>query len=87
MNAGRRWLKAPDLTASEARYLYRTLVDIILRIAESEGSQVLTFRTYSKELRHVYNKYVYNKLVRRYVTTGNLKAHIERACYVIRTEN
>ena len=73
---------APDLTASEALYLYRTLVDIILRIAETEGIQVLTFQAYSEELRRVYNK-----LVRRYAATGNLKAHIEGACYVIRTEN
>lgn len=71
---------APDLTASEALYLYRTLVDIILRIAETEGIQVLTFQAYSEELRRVYNK-----LVRRYA--GSLKAHIEGACYVIRTEN
>lgn len=80
MNAGRRWLKAPDLTASNALYLYRTLIDIILRIAESEGIQVLAFRAYSEGLRRMYNK-----PVRRYA--GSLKAHIEGACHVIRTEN
>lgn len=73
---------APDLTAAEALYLYRTLVDIILRIAETENIQILTFQAYSEELRRVYDR-----LVRKYATIKNLETHIEGACYVIRTEN
>ncbi|CAK7036095.1 TPA: hypothetical protein LSH94_003650 [Morganella morganii] len=75
-------LGAPDLTASEALYLYSTLVDIILRIAETEDIRILTFQAYSEELRRVYDK-----LVRRYAAARNLDAHIEGACYVIRTDN
>ncbi|MEM8313816.1 hypothetical protein Q4R83_18830, partial [Morganella morganii] len=73
---------APDLTASEALYLYSTLVDIILRIAETEDIRILTFQAYSEELRRVYDK-----LIRRYAAARNLDAHIEGACYVIRTDN
>lgn len=73
---------APDLTAAEALYLYRTLVDIILRIAETENIQILTFQAYNEELRRVYDR-----LVRKYATIKNLKTHIEGACYVIRTGN
>ncbi|MEM8294216.1 hypothetical protein Q4S00_18895, partial [Morganella morganii] len=73
---------APDLTASEALYLYSTLVDIILRIAETEDIRILTFQAYSEELRRIYDK-----LVRRYAAARNLDTHIEGACYVIRTDN
>lgn len=73
---------APDLTASEALYLYSTLVDIILRIAETENIRILTFQAYSEELRRIYDK-----LVRRYAAARNLDTHIEGACYVIRTDN
>lgn len=75
-------LGAPDLTAVEARYLYTTLVDIILKIAETESIQILTFQAYSEDLRKVYNR-----LVSRYSKSKNLAVHIEGACYVIRTEN
>jgi len=73
---------APDLTAVEARYLYTTLIDIILRIAETEAIQILTFQAYSEDLRKVYDR-----LVSRYSKSKNLAVHIEGACYVIRTEN
>lgn len=73
---------APNLTASEVLYLYSTLVDIILKIAETEAIQILTFQAYSEELRRVYDR-----LVRKYAATKNLVTHIEGACYVIRTDN
>ncbi|AJJ27727.1 TPA: hypothetical protein ACY3XX_003106 [Yersinia enterocolitica] len=73
---------APNLTASEALYLYSILVDIILRIAETESINILTFQAYSEELRRVYDR-----LVRKYAATKNLETHIEGACYVIRTDN
>lgn len=73
---------APDLTAVEARYLYTTLVDIILKIAETESIQILTFQAYNEDLRKVYNR-----RVSRYSKSKNLAVHIEGACYVIRTEN
>ncbi|TKY82893.1 hypothetical protein R0L47_04270 [Pectobacterium polonicum] len=73
---------APDLTAVEARYLYTTLVDIILKIAETESIQILTFQAYSESLRKIYTR-----LVLRYSKSKNLASHIEGACYVIRTEN
>ncbi|XBS71311.1 hypothetical protein ABK905_10420 [Acerihabitans sp. KWT182] len=73
---------APNLTASEALYLYATLVDIILKIAETEAIQILTFQAYSEELRRVYDR-----LVRKYAAIKNLVTHIEGPCYVIRTNN
>ncbi|HHZ7864607.1 TPA: hypothetical protein ACWL8Y_004739 [Klebsiella pneumoniae] len=73
---------APNLNASEMQYLYRTLIDIILRISETERIQVLTFEAYSAELNRVYNR-----LVRKYAQDKNLIVHIEGACYVIRTSN
>ncbi|PQH15951.1 hypothetical protein C5T93_29510, partial [Raoultella ornithinolytica] len=59
-----------------------TLIDIILRISETERIQVLTFEAYSAELNRVYNR-----LVRKYAQDKNLIVHIEGACYVIRTSN
>lgn len=72
---------APVLTHLERSYLYSTLVDIILRIAETEAIQVLTFQAYTPQLNNVYDR-----LVRRYATSKNLRVHVEGACYVIRTE-
>ncbi|MFK8697646.1 hypothetical protein [Proteus mirabilis] len=49
--------KPPDsinLTSSETRYLYITLIDIILLIAQTEKIDILTFQAYSEELRRVY---------------------------------
>lgn len=74
--------EAVALTAVETRYFYTTLIDIILKIAETENIQLLTFQAYSKEL-----KRVYDKLVRRCTKTKNLTTHIEGACYVIRMED
>ncbi|TSJ57682.1 hypothetical protein [Atlantibacter subterraneus] len=71
---------APDLNASEVLYLYRTLIDIILQIAEIAQIQVLTFQAYSEELRRIYDR-----LVKRYVLTRNLHIMTEGAYYVIRT--
>ncbi|MCW2487954.1 hypothetical protein J5069_18805 [Candidatus Symbiopectobacterium sp. NZEC127] len=73
---------APKLTISETRYLYSTLVDIILRIAETEAIHFLTFQAYSEALRRVYDR-----LVKQYAAIKNLEVHIEGACYVIRTDN
>lgn len=72
---------APVLTHLERSYLYSTLVDIILRIAETETIQVLTFQAYTPQLKNIYDR-----LVRRYATSRNLRVHVEGACYVIRTE-
>lgn len=72
---------APVLSHLEQGYLYSTLVDIILRIAETASIQILTFQTYTPQL----NK-IYARLVREHATSKNLKVHIEGACYVIRTE-
>lgn len=72
---------APVLTPLERRYLYSTLVDIILRIAETEAIQILTFQAYTPQL----NK-IYARLVREHSASRNLKVYIEGACYVIRTE-
>ncbi|ELY3854413.1 hypothetical protein AB6H27_18295 [Providencia huaxiensis] len=77
--------RPPDaiaLTSVETRYFYRTLIDIILKIAETENIQVLTFQAYSEEL-----KRVYDRLVRRYSKDKNLTTHTEGACYVIRMED
>lgn len=73
---------APNLTSSEMQYLYRTLIDIILCISETERIQILTFEAYSAELNRVYNR-----LVRKYARAKNLRVHIEGARYVVWTGN
>lgn len=71
---------APVLRHLERKYFYSTLVDIILRIAETEAIQILTFQAYTPQL----NK-IYSRLVSEHAASKNLKVNIEGACYVIRT--
>ncbi|KAB7896003.1 hypothetical protein ASE93_12350 [Serratia sp. Leaf50] len=71
---------APNLSASEALYVYHTLVDIILRIADYESIDILTFQAYSEKLRRVYDR-----LVKKYAKSKNLQVHAEGAFYVIWT--
>jgi len=73
---------APALKVSEVLYLYRTLIDIILQIAETEAIHILTFQAYNEKLRRIYDRFV-----RKFATIKNLKAFIQGACYAIRTSS
>lgn len=70
---------APDLNAAEGRYLYDTLFDIIVKIAETECIQILTFTAYSEKLRRLYSR-----LVGRYAAASNLENYAEGANFVVR---
>ncbi|WP_373201586.1 hypothetical protein, partial [Proteus mirabilis] len=75
--------KPPDsinLTSSETRYLYITLIDIILLIAQTEKIDILTFQAYSEELRRVYIR-----LINKYAESKNLNVYVEEAYFVIQT--
>ena len=75
--------KPPDsinLTSSETRYLYITLIDIILLIAQTEKIDILTFQAYSEELRRVYTR-----LINKYAESKNLNVYVEEAYFVIQT--
>ncbi|HEK1028598.1 TPA: hypothetical protein SMQ10_003019 [Proteus mirabilis] len=75
--------KLPDsinLTSSETRYLYITLIDIILLIAQTEKIDILTFQAYSEELRRVYIR-----LINKYAESKNLNVYVEEAYFVIQT--
>ncbi len=75
--------KPPDsinLTSSETRYLYITLIDIILLIAQTEKIDILTFQAYSEELRRVYIR-----LINKYAESKNLNVCVEEAYFVIQT--
>ncbi|HEK3216030.1 TPA: hypothetical protein SMV65_000025 [Proteus mirabilis] len=75
--------KPPDsinLTSSETRYLYITLIDIILLIAQTEKIDILTFQAYSEELRRVYIR-----LINKYAESKNLNIYVEEAYFVIQT--
>ena len=71
-----------NLDISELQYLYGTLVDFMLRVAENEGIQILYFAAEREELIPTYERYV-KRLTRErgltYITDG--------AAYAIRTQN
>lgn len=69
-----------NLTSSETRYLYITLIDIILLIAQTEKIDILTFQAYSEELRRVYIR-----LINKYAESKNLNVYVEEAYFVIQT--
>lgn len=71
---------APDLSASETQYLYRTLIDIILQISQTEQIDILTFEAYSEKLNDVYLR-----LVRKYARAKNMKIYNEGAYYAVKT--
>jgi len=70
------------LNLSELQYLYSTLVDFMLRVAENEGIQILFFAAERKELYLTYKRYVERLTKERgldYIHSG--------ASYAIRTKN
>ncbi len=71
-----------DLTIAELQYLYGTLVDFMLKVADNEGIQILFFAAEREELHPIYNRYVKRLASSRGVTYIN-----DGAAYAIRTKH
>ncbi len=71
-----------DLDIGELQYLYRTLVDFMLKVAENEGIQVLFFSAEREELVATYKRYVERMARQRGLTYIN-----DGVSYAIRTQH
>ncbi|WP_312415167.1 hypothetical protein [Pseudescherichia sp.] len=71
-----------NLNISELQYLYGTLVDFMVRVAENEGIQILYFAAEREELIPTYERYV-----KRLTRTRGLTYITDGAAYAIRTQN
>ncbi len=71
-----------DLNLSELNYLYGTLVDFMLKVADNEGIQILYFAAEREELNSIYSRYV-----KRLATIRGLDYINNGASYAIRTQH
>lgn len=71
-----------SLTLSELQYLYGTLVDFMIKVADNEGIQILFFAAEREELIATYERYVKRLTRQRGLTYIN-----DGASYAIRTQH
>ncbi|HDW3274200.1 TPA: hypothetical protein RMM66_001329 [Enterobacter asburiae] len=71
-----------NLTLGELQYLYGTLVDFMIKVADNEGIQVLFFAAEREELIATYERYV-----KRFTRDRGLTYLNDGASYAIRTQH
>lgn len=71
-----------NLTLGELQYLYGTLVDLMLKVADNEGIQILFFAAEREELMATYKRYV-----KRFTQERGLTYLNDGASYAIRTQH
>lgn len=71
-----------DLWLDELHYLYRTLVDFMLRVVDRERIQILYFSAENEVLNTIYPRYV-----KRFAREHHLTYLNDGACYAIRTRH
>ncbi|EDQ3388018.1 hypothetical protein ZM96_003334 [Salmonella enterica subsp. houtenae] len=71
-----------NLTLSELQYLYGTLVDFMIKVADNEGIQILFFAAEREELIATYERYV-----KRFTRDRGLTYLNDGASYAIRTQH
>lgn len=72
---------AIDLLLGELHYLYGTLVEFILKVANNESIQIIYFVAENQTLNAIYPRYV-----KRFAREHNLTYINDGACYAIRTQ-
>ncbi len=71
-----------DLNIAELQYLYCTLVDFMIKVADNEGIQILYFAAEREELMATYERYV-----KRLTNCRGLTYVNDGASYAIRTQH